>query len=426
MKQILVAIALFGLFASCGQTVKTSVKTDSEAEINKKNFVKTGIEVLAAKKFDVLKGKKVGLVTNPTGVDRNLKSTVDILHKAEEVNLVALYGPEHGVRGNFSAGDKVRDANDEKTGLPVFSLYGKTRKPTPEMLENIDVLVYDIQDIGCRSYTYISTMGLVMEAAAENNIEVVVLDRPNPLGGNRVEGFNTDTAFISFVSQFQIPYIYGLTCGELAQYLNNEGMLANGAKCKLTVVPMEGWERSMVFEETGLPWVPASPHIPHKNSAFYYTVTGIAGELNGNMIGVGYTTPFQTFAATWLDADDLADEMNALNLKGVLFRPVHFKPYYLPQKGEELHGVQIHITDFKQVMLTNIQFYLMEKAHKLQPDSNLFNMYPNRHSMFDLVTGSDTIRKTFAKNFKYSDIKDIWESGADSFKEKSADYYIYE
>ncbi|MEK9138112.1 MAG: DUF1343 domain-containing protein, partial [Bacteroidota bacterium] len=215
--------------------------------------VKTGIEILRDRNFDILRGKHVGLITNPTGVDSKLKSTIDILFDAKEVKLVALYGPEHGVRGDHAAGEKVESYTDALTKLPVYSLYGKTRKPTPEMLKGIDILVYDIQDIGCRSYTYISTMGLAMEAAAEQKIEFVVLDRPNPLGGEKVEGNIVEKDFESFVSQFPVPYVYGLTCGELAQMLNEEGMLKNGVRCKLAVVPMEGWKRSMTFEETGLP-----------------------------------------------------------------------------------------------------------------------------------------------------------------------------
>ncbi|MFN3695729.1 MAG: exo-beta-N-acetylmuramidase NamZ domain-containing protein, partial [Ignavibacterium sp.] len=185
--------------------------------------VKTGIEVLRENNFDILKGKKVGLVTNPTGVDSKLKSTIDILFESPDVNLVALYGPEHGVRGNYSAGEYVDFYIDETTKLPVYSLYGKTRKPTADMLKDVDVIVFDIQDIGSRSYTYISTMGLVMEAAAENDKEVVILDRPNPLGGNRVEGNLVEDGYYSFVSQFSIPYIHGLTVGELATLLNEEG-----------------------------------------------------------------------------------------------------------------------------------------------------------------------------------------------------------
>ena len=176
----------------------------------------TGIDVLEARNFDILKGKRVGLITNPTGVDSNLRSTVDILHEAKGVSLVALFAPEHGVRGDIAAGEKVAGSMDKKTGVKVFSLYGGTRKATPEMLKGIDVLVYDIQDIGCRSYTFISTLGLAMQAAAENKIPIVILDRPNPLGGLKVEGCLTEDKYISFVSQFKIPYIYGLTCGELA------------------------------------------------------------------------------------------------------------------------------------------------------------------------------------------------------------------
>jgi len=283
--------------------------------------IKTGLEALKSQNFKVLEGKRVGLITNPTGFDNNLKSTVDVLFEAKNVKLVALFGPEHGVRGDVHAGDKVENMNDPKTGLPVYSLYGKTRKATPEMLKDIDVLVYDIQDIGSRSFTYISTMGLAMEAAAENNIEFVVLDRPNPLGGNKVEGNLAEEGFISFVSQFKIPYIYGLTCGELAVMLNEENML--GKKCKLTVVKMEGWKRSMTFEQTGLQWVPSSPHIPQPISAIAYPISGILGELGYMSIGVGYTIPFQMFAAEWIEAEKLAGKMNSYNLPGVTFRPMH-------------------------------------------------------------------------------------------------------
>ncbi|HSL90864.1 MAG TPA: exo-beta-N-acetylmuramidase NamZ domain-containing protein, partial [Ignavibacteriaceae bacterium] len=239
-----------------------------EDESNKfKSFetakVKTGIEVLRDRNFDLLQGKKVGLVTNATGVDSKLKSTIDILFESPEVNLVALYGPEHGVRGNFEAGEYVDFYIDDFTQLPVYSLYGKTRKPTPEMLKDIDALVFDIQDIGSRSYTYISTMGLVMEAAAENNKEVIILDRPNPLGGNRIEGNIVEDGYFSFVSQFAIPYVHGLTVGELAILLNEEGLLSKSQKCKLQVVPMENWTRDMYFEQTGLPWILTSPHVPH-------------------------------------------------------------------------------------------------------------------------------------------------------------------
>ena len=293
-----------------------------------KKTVLTGIDVLTQQHFKCLQGKRVGLITNPTGVNANLVSTVDVLKAAPGVNLVALYGPEHGVRGDIHAGDKVETARDAKTGLPVFSLYGKTRKPTPEMLKDVDVLVYDIQDIGCRSFTFISTMGLAMEAAAESDKEFVVLDRPNPLGGLKIEGNITDDDCMSFVSQFKIPYIYGLTCGELARMLNDEGMLKGGVRCKLTVVKMKNWKRSMGYADTGLQWIASSPHIPQAVTAYYYPTSGILGELGYVSIGVGYTIPFQMFAAPWIDAVQLADAMNAHQMPGVTFRPIFLKPFY--------------------------------------------------------------------------------------------------
>ena len=238
--------------------------------------VSTGIEVLKANNFKQLEGKRVGLITNPTGVDNFMKSDIDILHEAKNVQLVALFGPEHGVRGSAHAGDHVNNAAaDPTTGVPVFSLYGKNRTPSKEMLKGIDVLVYDIQDIGCRSFTYISTLGNVMKAAAENGIKVMVLDRPNPLGGEKVEGCLTEDDCISFVSQFKIPYVYGLTPGEVALLLNGENML--GKKCDLEVIKMKGWKRRMTYEDTGLQWVLPSPHIPHASSAPYYSMSGIVG-----------------------------------------------------------------------------------------------------------------------------------------------------
>lgn len=230
--------------------------------------VKPGIEVLRDNNFESLRGKRVGLITNPTGVDNQLVSTVDILAAAPEVELVALYGPEHGVRGDVHAGDKVDNMVDPATGVPVYSIYGKTKKPTPEMLKDVDVLLYDIQDNGCRSFTFISTMGLAMEACAELGKEFMVLDRPNPVGGNKIEGNLVEDSCFSFVSQFAIPYLYGLTPGELAIYLNEEGMLPNGSKTKLTVVPMQGYDRNMSFAETGMPWVLPSPHMPTPNRLY--------------------------------------------------------------------------------------------------------------------------------------------------------------
>ncbi len=388
--------------------------------------VKPGIEQLKNENFKSLAGKRVGLITNPTGVDIQLKSTIDILFEAH-VNLVALYGPEHGVRGDFYAGDKVTDEKDNRTGLPVYSLYGKTRKPTPEMLQGIDVLVYDIQDIGSRSYTYISTLGLAMEAAAENNIELMVLDRPNPLGGKKMEGTVTEEGFTSFVSQFPIPYVHGLTCAELARYLNESGLLTNGVKCRLTVVPMKGWKRKMNFEATGLPWVPSSPHIPHYEAAYFYPISGIVGELSFINIGVGYTMPFELFATPWIkDAELLANNLNALNIPGIKFRPIHYKPYYSHFKNENISGVQVHITDYEKAPLSIIQFYVLQELHKLYPDQNLFDeKNAGRFNMFDKVCGTDKIRNSFTKRFLVEDILPLWNQDIDSFYKKVKPYLMY-
>ena len=367
--------------------------------------IKTGLEVLKASNFKILEGKRVGLITNPTGFDNNLKSTIDVLHEAKNVKLVALFGPEHGVRGDVHAGDKVENMTDSKTGLPVFSLYGKTRKATPEMLKDIDVLVYDIHDIGSRSFTYISTMGLAMEAAAENNIEFIVLDRPNPLGGEKIEGNLTEDGFISFVSQFKIPYIYGLTCGELAVMLNEENML--GKKCKLSVVEMEGWKRCMTFDETGLQWVPSSPHIPQPISAIAYPISGILGELGYMSIGVGYTIPFQMFAAEWVEAEKLAERLNSYELPGLIFRPLHLKPFYAVGVGKNLQGVQVHVMNYKNAALSDVQFWVMQAVAELWPEKAVFaNASEGRYRMFDQVSGSDQIRLRFSKRHKFEDIKE--------------------
>lgn len=385
--------------------------------------VKTGIDVLQERGFDLLQGKRVGLVTNPTGVDATLRSTIDILH--QHVNLTALFGPEHGVRGDFSAGDHVGDMVDERTGVTVFSLYGDHRKPGAREMEMVDVIVYDVQDIGVRSYTFISTLGLVMEAAAEHDREVVVLDRPNPLGGKRIEGPVVEEGYFSFISQYPIPYIYGLTCGELALFLNGEGMLEGGRRCRLTVVEMEGWKRGMTFGDTGLEWVPTSPHIPDPVSALCNPATGIIGELDGSMIGIGYTLPFRTLVTPNIDAQRLSDSMNALRLEGVTFRPIHYRPYYGQRKGEELQGVQLHITDPAMAALTPIQFLFLQEAHRIDPAFNPFAGREERYRMFDLACGSDRFRKAMMADFDFEKIRQTWTGEPERFRSQSSKYYLY-
>ena len=418
MRRLFVVIAVLAGFVSVGCNASGRV-------------VKPGVEVLVERDFAGLKGKRVGLVTNPSGVDRYLNSTVDILYNAPGVELVALYGPEHGVRGDMYAGDKVADTRDAATGLPVHSLYGSTRKPTSEMLEGIDVMVYDIQDVGARSYTFISTLGLVMEACAEKGIEVMVLDRPNPLGGNKIEGCYVEQPFNSFVSQYRIPYIYGLTVGELAWMINEEGLnrgqLGNQepVKCKLTVIPMDGWQRNMLYEDTGLPWVLPSPNIPFKDTPVYYSASGICGELYGFMdIGIGYTLPFQVFGATWLDPEKLKARLESYDLPGISFRTIWYKPIAGSRKGELVKGLQFFFTDYEKARVTETQFYIMQAVAELYPEQKAFEVISG-YGLFDKVCGTDYVRKEFSKRYKVADIVEYWRKDEAEFRKLSQKYHIY-
>lgn len=387
--------------------------------------VRPGIEVLADRGFDILRGKRVGLITNPTGVDNSLRPTIDILAESPDVNLVALFAPEHGVRGDVVAGETVGATKDARTGLPVHSLYGKTKRPTPAMLADIDVLVYDIQDNGSRSYTFISTMGEAMDACAEAGKEFVVLDRPDPLGGIKVEGRVRDAANKSFVSRYAIPYIYGLTAGELARYLAATSQAGNPSM-RLTVVPMEGWERDMLFDDTGMPWVLPSPQIPSAETAIYYPATGILGELSYTSIGVGYTLPFMTVAAPWIKPLELSDALNALSLPGVRFRPINYKPRFGIFADSNIGGVQIYVTDYDETELTLIQFYVMQELARLYPDHKAFDSDASRMRMFDLVTGCNEVRSRFARNYRVDDIIDLWHEGLDSYRAEKTKYHLYD
>ncbi len=408
-----------------------SVCIGAGAQLLYRPDVKPGIEVLRESHYSVLEGKRVGLVTNPSGVDRKLRSTIDILNSAPEVNLVALFGPEHGVRGDVWAGGKVSDGRDPATGLPVHSLYGSTRKPTPEMLKGIDVMVYDIQDVGVRSYTFISTLGLVMRACAEKGIEVVVLDRPNPLGGLKVEGCVVEPGFHSFVSQFSIPYVYGLTVGELARLINSEGLNCGEKgkdaplECKLTVIPMQGWRRYMLYRDTRLPWVLPSPNIPSMDSAIAYPCAGIAGEFNNYLnIGVGYTIPFETFAAEWIDADALKARLDSYALPGTAFRTIHYTPIAGSMQGKLLHGVQFFFTNYERASITLTQFYVMQAVRELYPDKDPFAQ-TSRNSMFDKVCGTDYVRTAFQRRMKVEDMVDYWNKDVDAFRTLSRKYLLY-
>jgi uncharacterized protein YbbC (DUF1343 family) len=388
--------------------------------------VKTGLQVLADQDYEPLAGKRVGLVTNPTGVDPLLRSTVDHLARAKNVKLVALFGPEHGVYGDEHAGEKVGNDKDPRTGLPIYSLYGSTRKPTAEMLQDIDVLVLDLQDIGSRSYTYISTMQLCLRAAAENHVEFMVLDRPNPLGGNRIEGPAHSPAHYSFVNAFDVPYVHGMTMGELAKLeeVSLRKAYPTVRKNLLTVVRMRGWDRNMTFEETGLPWVPTSPHIPQASTAYFYAATGLIGELSSVSIGVGYPLPFESIAAPWINADQFARGMNALKLPGVTFRPIHYKPFYGAYKGQTVHGVQIHLTDVKKANLVEIQFQALEVMRSLYPADNVFKKASSE--MFDKTSGGPMTRKWIESGKKLSGLFKLWRQQAERFREERSPYLLYD
>jgi len=389
--------------------------------------VRLGNEVLVEHKFKELAGKRVGLITNPSGVNRNLESTIDVLRRAPGVKLVALFGPEHGIYGEVPAGDKIASRTDARTGLPVHSLYGATRKPTAEMLKGLDALVYDLQDTGCRSYTYISTMGVAMEACGENDVEFIVLDRPNPLGGVRVEGTLVEDKFRSFVSRWDVPYVYGLTCGELARMIVGEGWIKK--PCKLTVVPLKGWKRTMVWRDTGLPWVPTSPHVPHGESPLFQVATGMIGELGGGAAstGIGYKLPFQCVAAPGVDMHMLAEALNAYRLPGVRFQPVTYKPYYFAFKDEVIGGAQIFFTDPAHAPLTAINFYALEALKNVAGRDVFAEAVKSgrKFDMFDKVNGTDATRKALQAGKSAVEIAASWKPAEDAFRKKRSKYLLY-
>ena len=419
-----VLIAGLGLFmcSAAGEEPKPTAASPGEPQARSR--VRLGVDVLIADGFKPLVGKRVGLVTNATGVTGNLQSTVDVLHHAKDVKLVALFGPEHGVRGEAAAGVEVDDANDPVTGVPAYSLYGKTHKPTPEMLQGVDVLVFDIQDIGSRSYTYITTLAKVMEAAAENKVAFVVLDRPNPLGGVRMEGRPLDLEFRSSVGYMPIPYVHGLTIGELARMINGEHWLKGDVTCDLYVVPMQGWKRSMWWDQTGLVWILTSPHVPRPETAAFYAATGIMGELGVISEGVGYTLPFELAGMPEIEPQKLAAELNGRHLPGVFFRPLFFQPYYGHYAKQTCGGVQICLTDRDRAELTPIQFHVMDAVQKLYPAVKLFGA--KRDAMFDKVCGTDEIRKLFEAGRPIGEILSTWSQGVEAFRAQRAKYLLYE
>lgn len=368
--------------------------------------VELGIDVLKQQGYNVLAGKRVGLITNQTGIDSNGTRTRVLLK--QHCNLVALYTPEHGLDGTEKAGRYVRSRRDRVTGLIAHSLYGPTRKPTSEMLRGIDVLVFDMQDIGCRGYTYISTMGRCMEAAGENHIPFVVLDRPNPLGGNRIEGPSVESRWISFVGQFPVPYVHGMTVGELAKMVNDKGWMA--ARCDLTVIPMRGWSRNYSWASTGLRWVPTSPNIPRGTSPLYYVVTGIVGELSGPECGIGTSSPFQSMSARFLNGESFTRYLRSLDMPGVSFRPI-------------FHGTALTIEPSAGANLTGLGIYMLAEMNRY---SNLFRRTPrSKLDIFYKVYGSASIRSQIERGVSPERIVASWQGNVQSFRREREPYLLY-
>ncbi len=388
--------------------------------------VQLGIDILEAHHFAELQGKRVGLITNGTGIDSHGVSTIEVLRHAPGVQLVALFGPEHGVYGSDYAGQYVESSTDPRTGLPVYSLYGPTRKPTPDMLENIDVLVYDIQDIGCRSYTFISTLGLAMDAAGEAGIRFCVLDRPNPLNGNRVEGPMLDPNFRSFTSQWEIPYVYGLTPGELAYMIHSTpGWITKAPP--LTIISMVGWYRSMYWDDTGLIWIPTSPHIPTAETALHYVATGMLGEAGGVSNGVGYTLPFAVFGHPTFSAFTLADEMNQIKMPGVLFEPVTYKPFYNLFRDEVVGGAQLFYTDRDKVNLCDVAVQILYRCYH-SSGTRMFRASDDGDSgpdAFDHIAGTDALRKALQAGKTPEEIIASWQEGLMAFRQARRPFLLY-
>jgi uncharacterized protein YbbC (DUF1343 family) len=389
---------------------------------NATSKVTLGIDVLVNERLDLIKNKRIGLITNPSGVNGKLVPTIDVLNNIPDVKLVALFGPEHGIRGAESAGKSVEDAVDQKTGLPIYSLFGKTHTPQEEMLKNVDVLVFDIQDIGSRTYTYAWTMTNSMIAAKKYNKKFIVLDRPNPINGEIVEGNLVEPGMESGIGKYPVAYCHGMTLGELAQMANEEF----GIHCDLTVVPMHGWQRWMTWKDTGLYWVPTSPHIPEPDTPWYYPTTGILGELRTINEGVGYTLPFKLIGSPQFSADTLAEELNCQKLPGVYFRPITYKPFYGMFTSDYCQGVQIIITDFKTYQPVNTGYYIMTAIEKLFPEAYDWDGKAKKSVRgFDLSNGTQKIRQQIQEHKTAQEIIQAWQPELEQFKQKRLKYLLY-
>jgi uncharacterized protein YbbC (DUF1343 family) len=359
--------------------------------------VQLGVDVFFSEgRFEELKGKRVGLVTNHTGVNGEMRSTIDLF--IEKTKLVALFAPEHGLNGEAYAFEEV-DEMKGPGGIPVYSLHGKTRRPTERMLQGIDVLVYDIQDIGCRSYTYTTTLCYVMEEAAKKGIPLIVLDRPNPINGLVVDGPMLGEKWRSYIGYLNVPYCHGMTIGELARFFNDKYQIG----CKLKVIEMKGWKRWMSYADTGLTWIPTSPYIPESDTPQFYASTGLIGELSVVNIGVGYTLPFKVIGAPWIKAKRLADTLNEQKLPGVRFLAFHYRPFYGVYKGKDCQGVMIMVTDAKTYRPVSTQYMMLGILKNLYPKqvmAKLGTLEAGKKDLFCKANGNEEML-TLLRDEKY-------------------------
>ncbi len=352
----------------------------------KKNKVILGIENID-NYLEIFAGKRVGLITNPTGITSDFQSSIDVLSK--KTNLVALFSPEHGVRASIQAGAHVDTYVDELTNITVYSLYGKSKKPSKEVMDNIDIMCIDIQDNGSRYYTFIYTMAYAMMACSEFNKEFVVFDRPNPINGVKVEGNHLDVEkYRSFVGYYDLPQRHGLTMGELAKLFNEEFKIG----CKLHIIPMIGWMRKMDFEDTNLPWVLPTPNIPTIATAYAYNATCIFEGTNVSE-GRGTTTPFELVGAPWLNAEKLADELNSYGLKGVYFRPQWYTPTFAKYQNELCGGVYLHITNRKTFDTMKTSWTMLHHIRTIYSEHFKINKpyVEGRPTLFHFEAGDDSI-----------------------------------
>jgi uncharacterized protein YbbC (DUF1343 family) len=386
--------------------------------------VAVGLDVLLERRLDLLRGRRYALLAHQAAVDRRLEHAATLLVDARRGRLVRLFAPEHGLWGAAQDHAAVATSRDPATGLPVVSLYGARRRPTPRMLRGLDLLLVDLQDVGARYYTFVWTMALAMQACAQVGVEVVVLDRPNPLGGTRVEGNLPDPAFASFVGLYPLPARHGLTIGELAAYLN----AVHGIGCRLTVVPMRGWRRAMLWEDTGRPWVPPSPNMPTADTARVYP-GGCLIEGTNLSEGRGTTRPFEWVGAPYLDPHAYAEHLERRGLPGVRFRPARFQPTFHKWAGRLCGGVHVHVTDRARFRPFLTGLALVDGARRLSPRAFRWRRPPyefeSRRLPFDLLCGTDRIRRALEANTALEEIEAGWQRALSAWLARRARWLAY-